>query len=126
MSEQSDGKSKFFEALARMVASGDSIASASESVGCANSTAYRIAATDKFKSEVDRLRGEFVRDATGKLGKACSDAAEVIIELAKTAADESVRLRAATAVLDRFSKMSEQHELRARIEALETKEEPKV
>ena len=106
--------------MARLVASGESIRAAAESVGCANSTAYRIAAREDFKQEVARLRSEFVASATGKLSTACSDAVEVIIDLAKNADDERVKLRAAVAVLDRFVKMSEHNELRERIEALES------
>ncbi len=59
-----------------------------------------------------------------KLGKACSEAAEVIIDLANNAEDERVKLRAATAVLERFCKIAEHHELRERIEALEAIQEP--
>ena len=116
----SDEKSKYFDSLARLVASGESIRAAAESVGCANSTAYRIAAREDFKQEVDRLRAEFVARATGRLATACSDAVDVIVDLAKNAEDERVKLRAAVAVLDRFTKLSEHHELRERIEALES------
>ena len=118
--EKSKHLSAYFEGLARLVASGESTKAAAESVGCASSTAYRIAAKDDFKQEVARLRSEFVASATGKLSTACSDAVEVIIDLAKNADDERVKLRAAVAVLDRFVKMSEHNELRERIEALES------
>ena len=116
----SDEKSKYFDHLARLISSGESTKAAAESIGCANSTAYRIAAREDFKQEVARLRSEFVASATGKLSTACSDAVEVIIDLAKNADDERVKLRAAVAVLDRFVKMSEHNELRERIEALES------
>ena len=121
----SDEKSKYFDALARLVASGESIKAAAESVGCANSTAYRMAAKDDFKQEVGRLRSELVASAMGKLSTACSDAVEVIIDLAQNAEDERVKLRAAVAILDRFAKLSEHHELRERIEALESNGESK-
>lgn len=121
MTTSPDDKSKYFDPLARLVAAGESVAAACGAVGCANSTGYRIAATSDFKTEVNRLRSEFVREATGKLGRACSDAVDTIIDLMKNTADPRVKLRAAAAVLDRFAKLSDNLELRERIDALEAK-----
>ena len=115
----SDEKSKYFDQLAILIASGESVAAASKTIGCSTSTGYKVAAGSGFKIKVDQLRAEFVKAATGKLGKASSDAVDVIIELMKKAPDQRVRLRAATTVLDRFAKLSEHLELRERIEALE-------
>lgn len=119
----SNEKSKFFEGLAVLVAQGQSIASAASQVDCANSTAYRIAKTDDFKAEVNRLRSECVSDAIGMLSNACTQAVEVIIDLMQNAQDERIKLRAATSILERFEKLSDHHELRERIEALEANDE---
>jgi hypothetical protein len=111
-------KSKFFEALAQLVASGESVSSAASTVGCANSTAYRISADPRFRQRVDELRTESVRQALGCLSAAATAAVATMVSLLECE-DESVRLRAATAILDRFAKLSESVDLRERIEKLE-------
>lgn len=111
-------KSKFFESLASMVASGESISSAAESIGAANSTAYRIAKTPEFKNRVNAIRTEFVSDAIGKLSAAASRVVVSMIALLGCD-DHGIRLRAAVGILDRFSKLSESLDLRVRVEALE-------
>ena len=114
---------QFFQPLAVAIASGESIRAAAELTGAAESTAYRIARSDGFREEVNRIRGEAVSEATGKLGKACIIAVETILELMKTSADDRVRLRAAVAVIERFEKLAEHHELRERLEELERSNE---
>lgn len=114
------GKSKFFEPLAALVASGESVVKAAESAGCANSTAYRLACLPEFKTRVSAIRSELVRQSIGKLSHASSRAVETMTALLGSEED-SVRLRAAVAILDRFSKLSEAVDLRERVEALEGK-----
>lgn len=101
-----------------MVAAGDSVLKAAESVGCGKSTSYRIAKTEEFQAEVNRLRTELLRDAVGKLAGAASLAVESMVGLLKSE-DENTRLKAANAVLERFGKLSDAIDLRARVEALE-------
>ncbi len=113
-----DRKSKFFDSLAVLVASGQAVVSAAESIGCATSTAYRIASQADFQQRVSELRTDSLRLAMGRLsGLACS-AAERLGQLLD-GPDPSVALRASTSILDRFSKLSETIDLRARVEALE-------
>jgi hypothetical protein len=111
-------KSKYFDPLARMVASGESVLSASEAVGCGKSTAYRICQTSEFQTEVSRIRTELLTNAMGKLAGAATKAVEIMESLLESP-DHSVRLRAAQGILDRFAKLSESIDLRSRIEALE-------
>ena len=119
----SDEKSKYFDGLAVLIAQGHRVASAASHVGCANSTAYRIAKTDDFKQHVNELRSQCVTSAIGLLSNACSEAVQVIIDLMNNAEDERIKLRAATSILERFEKLSDHHELRERIEALEANDE---
>jgi len=116
---ETENKSKYFDALVPLVAAGESVAAAADGVGCANSTAYRISSTPEFKAAVVQARAAFVREATGKLARACSKAVEILIEIAEKSKDERVQLRAASVIIDRFSKLSDNVELRERIDALE-------
>ncbi len=115
----SDEKSKYFDPLAVLVAQGESVRAAAAAVGASESAAYRVAKKPEFKAAVNGLRSEVVTESIGKLGNACVSAVETIIELMNTAEDERIRLRAATSILERFEKLSDHHELRERIEALE-------
>lgn len=112
-------ESKYFQPLATQIAQGESVRSAAASIGMGESTAYRLAKTQEFKTRVNELRSEFVTEAVGRLSNACSDAVEVIIDLMKNSEDDRIKLRAATTVLERFEKLADHHELRERLEALE-------
>ena len=112
-------ESEYFQPLALQVAQGESVRAAAKSLGMGESTAYRMAKGDEFKCEVNRLRSTFVSEAIGKLSSACSKAVNAIIDLMENAEDDRVKLRAATSILERFEKLSDHHELRERIEALE-------
>jgi len=113
-----DAKGKFFQLLSARVASGESIKSAASQIGCSISRAYRLAATATFKHRVSELRSEMVCESVGLLATASRAAVERLIELTGND-DPSVALRACTAILDRFSSLSESVDLRSRVEALE-------
>lgn len=111
-------KSRYFEVLAAEIAAGVPIRQAAAKVSCCESTAYRMAATTEFKTRVSELRSSAMDLALGQLSEASSQAVATMVELLESD-DDSVRLRASTAILDRFSKISEQIDLRTRIEEVE-------
>jgi hypothetical protein len=119
-----DKKSRFFSALAEKVASGQTVRSSAAEIGCSESRAYRLSVMPEFKSEVSRLRTEAMDAALGMLSTAASRAVERL-QLMLECDEPSVVVRSATAILDRFSKLSESVDLRKRIEALEQKEQTK-
>jgi transposase len=104
--------------LAALVASGRSVREAGHEIGLSDSTCYRIANRPAFRSKVSEHRTEAMQAALGSLAAFARNAAERLQELTRSA-DESVALRAATAILDRFGKLSESVDLRVRVEQLE-------
>ena len=111
-----------FESLALLLASGSSIKSASVQLGIASRTAYRIAASDKMKTRVASIRTEIASGTVGTLTLAASEAACTLRELLGESNAPAVRLNSAKAVLASLSAISELGELRARIDALESKQ----
>ncbi len=110
--------SRFFDGLAIAVAGGQSVQSAVGSVGCSIRTGYELSRSAEFKSRVSEIRTESVQLAVGKLSElALSSVATMEVLLSSD--DDSVKLRSAMAILDRFSKLSETVDLRARVEKLE-------
>ena len=111
-----------FEALALALATGSSVKSASVQLGIGARTAYRIAASDKMKTRVASIRTEIASGTVGTLTLAASEAASTLRELLDSSNPPAVRLNACKAVLASLSAISELGELRARIDALESKQ----
>jgi transposase-like protein len=111
-----------FENLALLLASGSSIKNASQQLGIGARTAYRISASDKMKNRVSQLRTEVASSTVGVLTLAASEAAAALRELLDSSNPPAVRLNSAKAVLASLSAISELGELRARIDALESKQ----
>lgn len=108
-----------FEALALAIATGKTIKSAAELVGCSERSAYRNSATPKFKQRVNELRSEVAAATVGQLTTAASMAAATLMELLDASQEPSIRLNAAKAILASLAGITELGELRARIDALE-------
>jgi hypothetical protein len=115
-------QSKFLEPLAAQVASGSSIKTSAEVVGCSIQTAYNLSATTEFKTRVASIRTEVASSTVGTLTLAASEAASALRELLDASNPPAVRLNSAKAVLASLSAISELGELRARIDALESKQ----
>jgi hypothetical protein len=113
-----DAKGKFFSALAAKVACGCTLKQAADEVGCSHSRAYRLNLQPAFRSKVNELRTAAVAESIGLLATASRTAVQRLIELTGNE-DASVALRACTAILDRFTSLSEHVDLRSRVEALE-------
>ena len=119
-----DDNSRTSELLAIRVASGETIRSAAKSLEVSEGRAYHLARTAAFKKRVGELRTEAVTGAVGKLSEATQKAAQVLVDLLDQTNDPAVRLNAAKAVLNHLLPMAEHAEMRARIDALESRAEP--
>ena len=111
-----------FEALALALASGSSIKAASQSVGVSVRQGYRIASSHKMRSRIGELRSQITNEAVGLITTAATKAAATLASLLDEANEPSVRLNAAKATLNALQPISELNELRARIDALESKQ----
>jgi hypothetical protein len=113
-----DTKGKFFQPMAELVAGGSTIKNACQQCGCSERQGYRLSGDPSFRSFVSGLRTQSVSDAIGLLSQASRTAVQRLILLTDSD-DPSVALRACTAILDRFTSLSEHVDLRSRVEALE-------
>ena len=113
-------KSKFAEPLAVLAAGGSSIKAAASVVNCSEQTAYNISATSEFKSRVSEIRTQFTAEAVGKLTSAATEAVDTLRSLLEATNEPSVRLNAAKAILANLGPLAELHELRARIDRIES------
>jgi hypothetical protein len=112
-------RSKYLQVLAAAVAGGLSVKDASKIAGCTESTGYSLSCTNEFKSEVSRLKSEAVAQAVAILSASASQASRALVKLLDSA-DEKIVLAAAGKLLDRVGPMQELHELRERIDAIES------
>ena len=119
-------QSKFLEPLAAQVASGSSIKTSAEVVGCSIQTAYNLSATTEFKTRVASIRSEVASSTVGTLTLAASEAAAALRSLLDSSNPPAVRLNSAKAVLASLSSISELGELRARLDRLEQSSTLKV
>jgi len=112
-------KSKYLQVLAGLVASGQSVKNAASVAGCSESTAYSLSCSDEFKREVSRLRSEAVAQAVGILTSNAAAAGNALVRLLSSD-DEKIVLAAASKLFDRLGPLQELHELRDRIDQLES------
>lgn len=113
-------KSRYHDPLVQAIAGGLSIRSAAVQVGCSESTAYRLARTPEFISDVSALRTEATDLAVGRLSNLAIDAVNVLGEvMADVEAKPGERIAAAKAVLTMLIPITELNELRHRMDALE-------
>jgi len=83
---------------------------------------YRIASSDKMRSRIGELRSQITNEAVGLITTAATQASSTLRSLLDESNPPAVRLNAAKAVLASLSAISELGELRARIDALESKQ----
>lgn len=113
-------KGKYFESLATAVASGVTVCSAAEDLGCSVAHAYRITATPEFKTRVSEIRASLSDLALGRLTEVAAKAVDTLEEIMESReAKESDRIAAAKAVLAQLGPLAELVELRQRINELE-------
>ena len=111
--------SRFLQALAIHAAGGMSIRDAAKAADCSERQAYALAATSEFKTEVARLKSEFIERAVLILSSNATAASEALVKLLKSE-DEKIILASATKLLGLLQPLQELAELRARIDAIES------
>lgn len=100
------------------LACGKSLAEAATAAGVTERTVLRWKKDPPFKTRVEELRADIVRDTAGQLASSMTRAAEVLDTLLKSA-NERVQLTAATQIIELGLKVTELSELQKRIEDLE-------
>jgi hypothetical protein len=113
-----NGRRKRDDALALALASGQTLRAAAAAAGIAERTAARRWADPAFRDRVTELRAEMVSRASGKMGDAMAEAADVLRKLLR-AKKESTRLAACRAILEFGVRLHETAENDAKIQALE-------
>ena len=111
--------SRFLQMLATHAAAGMSIRDAAKAANCSERQAYALAASSEFRSEVARLKSEFIARAVSILSSNATKASEALVRLLDSE-DEKVVLAAAVKMLGMIPPMQELAELRARIDAIES------
>ena len=111
--------SKFIEPLAIAVAGGSSIRAAAAACKCAESTAYHLSCDPSFRLRVHSLRSEATFAAVGQLSVAASRAVSTLCELLDVTNEPSVRLNASKAILVALGPLTDQFEIRQRLDAVE-------
>lgn len=104
--------------LAIAIATGETVRDAAKSAGVSESTAYRRLRNNEFKASVRMIRDATFSASLGTLLEAANKAAKALAELCDSTT-ERIRLQAAAKVLELSTRLSEQTELRERLEALE-------
>lgn len=82
------------------------------------STLYQWLKDETFRAELNRKRGEVIKDAIERLKTSVTRAVDGLLELAQDE-DKSIKLRACEKVLDFFLKVKEIDELEGRLEKIE-------
>jgi len=111
-------RSKFFDSLTIAVAGGLTVKDAASVAGCTIATAYTLSCSDDFKREVSRLKSEAVAMAIAVLSANATKASQALIKLLDSD-DEKIILASATKILSMLGPLTELHELRDRIDAIE-------
>lgn len=105
--------------LAELVAAGETVRSAAESLGIAERSAYRISATVEFKAEVNSIRTGLAESLSGRALSAAETALAQLESLATTAEKESDQIAACKAILDKMLVLADNVDLRRRLHDLE-------
>lgn len=108
------------ELLAAKLAAGATIKAAAAELGISEKTARRRLADPAFQQQVAALRRELVAGAVGRLADRMAQAADVLGKLLESA-NETIRLKAATALLTHASQTALLADVQSRLTALEGK-----
>lgn len=107
------------EALAQALAAGKTVADAAEAAGISERTAYRRRGEEDFAARVRALQDEAWGRGVARLSSYMTEAAEILMGLARGAEKEGVRRAAARDLFSLGMKSREVHELAERVAALE-------
>lgn len=101
------------------LAGGATVAAAAQQAGVSERTVWRRLQDEPFRRALDEAQRQGVQTAVAGLGRASTRAVRTLVALMSTKQRPTVRLAAARAVLEMGTRLREQNELEARIEALE-------
>lgn len=110
--------SKSGELLAAKVASGSKIKDAAKDAGLTVDSAYQVSRTKAFKLRVSEIQTEALNATIGTLGEASAEAVEVL-RGCLTEESPAIRVNAAKAILSTVVPLSENLQLRERLEEIE-------
>ena len=111
------------ERLALEIASGASVTTAAESVGCSRRHAFRLLRDEGTRHRIAELRHRIADAAVGRLSAAATAAVDKLVGLLDSD-DEGTQLNAAKAILTMMPRISEHVELRHRLDLLENRSTP--
>ena len=118
-----DKRSRYFELLAVEVAKGSRLRDAAGLAKCAESTAYRLGRDPIFRRRVSELRSAATDAAIGSLTELATDAVAALgAVLRDQEAKPADRINAAKTALAMLAPLSELHELRSRLDAIEAQQ----
>ena len=107
--------------LAHALARGVTVASWARANNVPRNTAYRWSNDPEVRRMVLTFRRRILDQAVGRMARRATKAAEVIVQVAENAESESVRLRAARAVLSDMVTISRFADVEARMQEFEEK-----
>ena len=111
------------ERLALEIASGASVTTAAESVGCSRRHAFRLLRDEGTRQRIAELRHRIADAAVGRLSAAAVGAVDCLVALLDD--DEAAtRLAAAKSILMMLPRVAEHVELRHRLDRLENRSTP--
>lgn len=105
---------------AALLGAGKSVSYAAEAISVSRATLYRWIQEPEFKALIASHRGVVLGEALGRLTELALSAVDVLAR-SLGSENESNRLRAATAILDRLMTIREATEVAERLAALEAK-----
>jgi hypothetical protein len=106
------GRSNADGALIVALAQGHTVAEAAEAAGVAERTVYRRRSDPEFRLQVDQARQAIVDRALGILADGMVDAAHTV-RMVATEGSPALQLQASLALLDRYSRLRDEHRNRA-------------
>lgn len=107
--------------LALALAAGRSVRDAAQEAGISERTVYRRLDDDRFRRRVREARAEMFDSALGLLADATTSAIQTLWQISSQGESETVRVRAAQAILDGVNKWREVNELSERLLQLESR-----
>jgi transposase-like protein len=104
--------------IAFRIVSGESIIAIARDTGIAPATIYKWLCNQDYKEYIDNLRSAVISESMGRLVDNSVRASDTLVALLDSA-DESIRLRASTSLIDILVKLRDHLEFARRIRVLE-------
>lgn len=102
-----------------LIAQGASITDAIKVAKISRTKAHRLLENEQIKTEIRRFRAKTLTGAAGIFSKSLELAAKELLSLMQESENESIRLRAAGMIADKYLKITEREDVDERLSALE-------